>query len=935
MIRKITVCLLLIHHISIFSTEIAKSISNKTYITPKISRFTKYDYAAENQNWSVCSSESGAVYFANSMGLLRFDGENWKLYQTPNILRAVHCSGDTIYVGGNGIMGYYLESDLNAGYHALATLHNDIWKIFTSNKLIIYQSFNRMYYINEHGHISIERIDEGNTTFAYPINNEIFYQLSYGKLLAITPNAEKRTILNSPLLDKYMVKYISEIPNDTYLIGTLNNGLFKLKNGKLTAMPSALSSFLITHQLNLAMYLYDGYYAFATMNGGVIIANLEGKIKYILNTSNGLTSDRIHGLHHQNDGHLWVATDNGLAFVDLKSPILYLDNKKNALGTYYDALLYNDNYYFATNNGVFIAKPHPLHTNTFSIEMIKDSEGQAWNLDIVDNELFVGHNNGTFQLIEDRLKKISDVAGGYHFLQSHRNNHIMYETSYYGLAIYKKQNGKWQFDFNINLVEGQTRDVVELNDGSLLVTGLLKEAFHVTIDHSNQKVQIEDISEHPAFNNSNWIRAFDLNHQTYLVASDTTLLFSQGKLMPAHPAFDNISYISEAIGNYYFIRKKGALELFDFKQKEFIEIPYNLKHIESELVYKYENISKINEHNCFFCLSEGIAFANLNALTQDRGTQKPTIITNVEYSNNRTGEVNRIDTLQATVPYLFNTVKFTFSALNYEADAIYEYYLDGYSQRWQQVTSGNQVAFQNLHEGTYTFKVRQKGSHQSTNYSFTIAPPYYRSVYAYIIYLILVIGLYFVTRYASRLTKRKRAYEQLLNKRKQLNQIRIQRSKQLLDEEVKELQSEVSSKTNKLANLLIQNNKKKEVIDSIKEELLQIRQSEKYVSARHIDKLNRMIKTNFDEKKDWLVFEAAFTETHVNFFNKLRKKHPNLTDEDLRLCAYLKVNLSSKELAPIFKITTRSVDLKKYRLKKKLGLSREEALKTYIMNFDS
>jgi len=163
----------------------------------------------------------------------------------------------------------------------------------------------------------------------------------------------------------------------------------------------------------------------------------------------------------------------------------------------------------------------------------------------------------------------------------------------------------------------------------------------------------------------------------------------------------------------------------------------------------------------------------------------------------------------------------------------------------------------------------------------------------------------------------------------------MMQSKRKLNDEIKELQDEVSTKTNRLSNLLIQSNKKKEVIDKINDKLKQIKENKRFANPRQIEKLSKMIKSNFDEKKDWLVFEVAFSETHVNFFKKLRTKHPNLTNEDLRLCAYLKVNFSSKELAPIFKITTRSVDLKKYRLKKKLNLRKEEKLQPYIMDFES
>ncbi|MBL6664190.1 MAG: hypothetical protein ISP71_08845, partial [Flavobacteriales bacterium] len=60
--------------------------------------------------------------------------------------------------------------------------------------------------------------------------------------------------------------------------------------------------------------------------------------------------------------------------------------------------------------------------------------------------------------------------------------------------------------------------------------------------------------------------------------------------------------------------------------------------------------------------------------------------------------------------------------------------------------------------------------------------------------------------------------------------------------------------------------------------------------------------------------------------------HDNLTHNDLRLCTYLRLNLSSKEIAQLLNISTKSVEVKRYRLRKKLDLAHEQSLTDYIMN---
>ena len=68
------------------------------------------------------------------------------------------------------------------------------------------------------------------------------------------------------------------------------------------------------------------------------------------------------------------------------------------------------------------------------------------------------------------------------------------------------------------------------------------------------------------------------------------------------------------------------------------------------------------------------------------------------------------------------------------------------------------------------------------------------------------------------------------------------------------------------------------------------------------------------------MFKEAFNNADKDFIKKLKSIHPNLTPNDLRLCAYLRLNLSSKEIAPLLNISPRSVEVKRYRLRKKMEL---------------
>jgi len=96
-----------------------------------------------------------------------------------------------------------------------------------------------------------------------------------------------------------------------------------------------------------------------------------------------------------------------------------------------------------------------------------------------------------------------------------------------------------------------------------------------------------------------------------------------------------------------------------------------------------------------------------------------------------------------------------------------------------------------------------------------------------------------------------------------------------------------------------------------------------------------MIKTlDQDENMDadWEHFAVHFDKVHNDFFIALKKQHPNLTPNELKLCAYLRMNLSTKEMARLMNISVRGVEISRYRLRKKLQLSTETNLFTYLLD---
>ena len=102
-------------------------------------------------------------------------------------------------------------------------------------------------------------------------------------------------------------------------------------------------------------------------------------------------------------------------------------------------------------------------------------------------------------------------------------------------------------------------------------------------------------------------------------------------------------------------------------------------------------------------------------------------------------------------------------------------------------------------------------------------------------------------------------------------------------------------------------------------------------SLKELKSITKLLDKNLNSTDDWKLFEEAFNNADKDFMKNLKSKHPNLTPNDLKLCAYLRLNLSSKEIAPLLNISHRSVEVKRYRLRKKMGLEHESGLTEYIL----
>ena len=341
----------------------------------------------------------------------------------------------------------------------------------------------------------------------------------------------------------------------------------------------------------------------------------------------------------------------------------------------------------------------------------------------------------------------------------------------------------------------------------------------------------------------------------------------------------------------------------------------------------YENITQVSNSDYLIGTTDGYYTININDLSFKNYSVS---ICNVATNKTNSQSNNQTIIENGKFKYDQNNVAISYTVPEYNKyiNAEYQYLLEGVQDKWSEWSSKTVTNFKNLSPGDYVFKVRAKIANSipenTAIYSFTILKPWYATNVALFIYLILflVVAFYINKAYKNYYFNQE---QKLIDENNLLLEIKeLETDQQLMKIRNEQLSLDVDTKNRELAVSTMSLIKKNDLLALIKEDLKKTsEESNKSVSIKSvISTINR----NITEDNSWNVFKEAFDNADKDFLKKVKNAHASLTPNDLRLCAYLRLNLSSKEIAPLLNISVRSVEIKRYRLRKKMDLSNEKGL---------
>lgn len=905
---------------------------------PYFQNYSLSEYNAGNQNWGLSKAENGKLYVANNNGLLEYDGLKWSFKELPNktTLRSVLAHKDLIYTGSYEEFGYWkTDSKGELNYTSLSdliktqiSLNEEFWQIKAYKDAIIFRSFLNIYIYKNN---KIDKIKPLSTVISCDILDDKFYVSTLRNGIFVLENDTLIQVINGDSLKDIKVVSISNL-NDKLFITTSLKGCFMFLNNKLIPWKSEINELIKQHQLNNFSKLENGNLVFGTIQNGIYLTNNLGDVIFHINKENGLENNTILGQFVDSNQNLWVGLDNGIASIDLKSHLKFYNDVSGKLGAVYDVIKYQGKIYIGSNTGLFYLD------NQEKLQFIDNSQGQVWDLKEINGQLFCGHNNGSYLIENDKLKLISDFTGGWVIKKVPEKTNLYIQGTYAGLVRFKMENGKWT--------------VKHLGQTTMPIKFLVfEDSFTLWAAHAYNglyKIKLspdyDSITSITNYENKGLLSNF--NVRVYNIKNNICFKTNYG-WQKYEPLLDSIipyKLLNQDIGeNAYIISDddntqlaiKSDMNVINFKSfaHEKSDIVLTNNFFKNRLIVGYERISKIDDTIHALNLNDGFMLIDGINNLENQALYKP-IIEKIEIEKKL---INLNESRIIEFPYK-KSISLSLSSPK-SNNHYFEYSIFNLdSTLWYRLDK-EKLELSNLSSGDYTILLRTSnnfgGTSKTTSLRISVLPPWYKNRYGFLLYTALVFLTFYIF-YA--LHKRKVIKEQKLlqikfekEQEEILKEKTLENERKIIELKNEALKNEVKLKSKQLANTAMALVKKNETLMDLKKELVEHKNGfDNYYSYK---KLLKKVDNSIAHKDEWEIFEYNFNQVHEEFFNQLKKHFPDLTHKDLKICAYIKMNLSTKEIAPLLNISIRGVETHRYRLKRKLNLGNDNSLTSYLRDF--
>jgi len=918
---------------------------------PNVINVSSYEYQAGNKNWGIAQDSKGSIFIANNDGLLQYDGLSWRLYSSApcEIIRSIAIDrNDVIFTGGFEEFGKWERDDKGQlKYHSLSTVLNskdirnvEIWKIHIADEGVYFQSFSKIFFY-KNGKIQI--IDPNRfIMFLHNIRGKYFVESS-GDIMQVK-GVELELVLKTRVQN---ISVMLPFREKEILVGSKNEGLFIFDGKSIKEWDTPANKNICKKGINCGLVLKNGNYLLGTLINGMYEVSPSGEIVNHFNTNNFLQNNTVLSLFKDHDENVWVGLDNGITRLVYNEKYSYYLDPKGSLGSMYSGALFEDRLYLGTNRGLFYIPVSSL-AKLDALSDIKSVQGlteQIWRLEVIDDQLIVGHNKGAVRIKNGKVKSIVEDSGvlAMHKLNRNNKDYIFLSTYSNPILLHKEANGLYDFDHFFDGFNNPCSNLEIDYKGYLWMAHSTRDAFMCNLENDVKEInQICRVKEKVVDVSDSRIRLGKIDGRIVLIIDQKFYTYDDierticpyEKLNNLDLFVPNINKIvSLGDDKYGMIGKNTFAIIFCNDEKTEVLEQHNFYGKNISTVDGYEDVSVLNDSLSLICLNNGFMIRN----SRNRAIPKPlkrNVYLNLVTVRNTDGGVDTLPIVGnqngKEIPYGQNNIKFEFSyPFVSNKNWQFQYKLKGFDEQWSSSFRSSFVELERLPSGSYVFELRVVDQLERTEgvmeYPFVISSPWYISFWGVLFYLALL-SIILISIWYLLLQKRNREY---LEELKRLEAKRIKDNNEILRQTVKD-------KNQELFNTTIATIQKNEMIENVRLEVEAFKTNQ--VKAKNVQNFYDKVMKHLDEKaiakEDWKLFVMCFDNTHEEFFKDVKNRFPNLSSGDLKLCACLKLNLTTKETASLLSISVRGVEVGRYRLRKKINLDTNKNLNEYfIKNF--
>lgn len=921
---------------------VALSVEGQILGTPFVDSYANTIYGFGTQNWDVEQTKDGTLFFANNGGLLEFDGSQWTLFPLPNrtVLRSLVLKNDVIYAGGQNEFGRFTPDPQNKWqFQSLIDLipeahrdFEDVWDMQLLDSVLYFRASEKIFIVRE---AACSVIADIPIHFLGKADGKIFVQHRDG-LLFYLEESRLVEIPGSDLLAGTEVRSIIPIPTGL-LIATRKRGLFLFRENSISKWKNEGENYFPDQFINTLGKLSDQEIVIGTGFRGIIVIDNQGNFKYKVDAEDGLNNNRVICTFVDQRRNLWLGLDKGISMVRTNSPFsrIYPDGELEGAG--YDVAIFGDKVYFGTNSGLFYSDWKP---NTFidQFDMVTNTSGQVWGLDVIDDQLLLSHNDGAFLVNDDLATPFFRETGAWLFRPDEQQPDLVFSGNYKGITLFDRKS--WEMRYNIPGLEESSRFIEQDAKGNYWMSHPYRGIYRISAPHDPARRKIELMGPEYGLPSNLHNHVFKINGEILVCAEKGVYVFDEAKQHFVHyPAIENYVGADTKVrrlfgspkGDVWYVTEKdiGVLEVEDVGLEKTIT-KKSFPELKRMMNGGWEMIYPFDEQHVFINTIDG--FLHYNG--QQPNDSLP--IFNVLLKRIRINEDSSLflsgESEEMALPYYQNSLLFHVAATEFVNNAAvrFQYFLEGFDENWSQPTTLRSKEYTKLSPGEYTLRVKginQMGEESAvTSLSFKIEKPWYATYSALIVYTLLAGAIILWLFRRSR--KKFQALEEKVDSTVKKSKEEIQRL------ETEKIQAELDHKKRELVSATLHLVKKNETLTDISEQINEIRKkSGDPKVSRQLQKLIHSLKQEEFIDDGWEQVMYHFNELNEGYFDRLKKQYPSLTPKDMKLCAYLKMNLTTKEMATLMNVSVRGVEASRYRLRKKLELDTDENLTEFLMGF--